>query len=139
MAFDYYIKASKTGMHLGAAAIAALYGTHRQLGRLFPGLSRPRPWAREGITLLPGIDDYPKKTEVTHPGDGWEVAQFARAHELLLLCIWAIQRDNGGCPGTIDSNSCSGIEHRGGRSATSSRAMPTGKARLRRTPRPLPS
>ena len=23
--------------------------------------------------------------------------------------IWAIQRDNGGCPGTRDSNTCSGI------------------------------
>jgi hypothetical protein len=22
---------------------------------------------------------------------------------------WAIQRDNGGCPGTADSNTCSGI------------------------------
>jgi len=28
-------------------------------------------------------------------------------HEL--LSIWAIQRDNGGCPGTRDSNTCSGI------------------------------
>ena len=26
------------------------------------------------------------------------------------ISIWAIQRDNGGCPGTIDSNSCSGIK-----------------------------
>jgi hypothetical protein len=26
------------------------------------------------------------------------------------LSIWAIQRDNGGCPGTIDSNHCSGIK-----------------------------
>jgi len=109
MAFDYYIKASKTGIHMGAAAIQALYGTHRQLGRLFPGLSRPRLWSLEGITLLPGIDDYPKKTEVTYLGDARDVARFARAHRLPLLSIWAIQRDNGGCPGTIDSNSCSGI------------------------------
>jgi len=109
MAFDYYIKASKTGIHMGAAAIQALYGTHRQLGRLFPGLSRPRLWSLEGITLLPGIDDYPKKTEVTYLGDARAVARFARAHRLPLLSIWAIQRDNGGCPGTIDSNSCSGI------------------------------
>jgi hypothetical protein len=34
---------------------------------------------------------------------------FGRAHGLGLLSIWAIQRDNGGCPGTIDSDSCSGI------------------------------
>jgi hypothetical protein len=38
-----------------------------------------------------------------------KVAGFARAHRLPLVSIWAIQRDNGGCPGTIDSNSCSGI------------------------------
>ena len=109
MAFDYYIKASKTGIEMGTAAIQALYGTHRQLGRLYPGLSRPRLWALEGITLLPGIDDYPKKTEVTYLHDAREVAQFARGHRLPLVSIWALQRDNGGCPGAIDSNSCSGI------------------------------
>ena len=109
MAFDYYIKASKTGIEMGTAAIQALYGTHRQLGRLYPGVSRPRLWALEGITLLPGIDDYPKKTEVTYLSDTRKVAGFARAHRLPLVSIWAIQRDNGGCPGTIDSNSCSGI------------------------------
>ncbi len=109
MAFDYYIKASKTGIEMGTAAIQALNGTHRQLGRLYPGLSQPRLWAREGITLLPGIDDYPKKTEVTYLTDARKVAQFARARRMPLVSIWAIQRDNGGCPGTIDSNSCSGI------------------------------
>jgi hypothetical protein len=109
MAFDYYIKASKTGIEMGTAAIQALYGTHRQLGRLYPGLSRPRLWALEGITLLPGIDDYPKKTEVTYLSDARDVARFARAHRLPLISIWAIQRDSGGCPGTVDSNSCSGI------------------------------
>ncbi len=109
MAFDYYIKASKTGIEMGTAAIQALDGTHRQLGRLYPGLSQPRLWALEGITLLPGIDDYPKKTEVTYLRDARQVARFARAHWLPLVSIWAIQRDNGGCPGTVDSNSCSGI------------------------------
>jgi hypothetical protein len=109
MAFDYYIKASKTGVEMGTAAIGALDGTHRQLGRLYPGLSQTWLWSREGITLLPGIDDYPKKTEVTYLGDARDVARFASAHRLPLISIWAIQRDNGGCPGTIDSNSCSGI------------------------------
>jgi len=36
--------------------------------------------------------------------------RFARAHGLPLVSIWAIQRDNGGCPGTADSDSCSGIK-----------------------------
>jgi Glycosyl hydrolases family 18 len=110
MAFDYYIKASRTGLEMGAEALKALYGTHHQLARLYPGLSAPRLWAMEGITLLPGIDDYPKKTEVTYLGDARLVKNFARAHRLPMVSIWAIQRDNGGCPGTIDSNSCSGIK-----------------------------
>jgi len=109
MAFDYYIKASKTGLEMGTEALKALAGTHRQLARLYPGLSQPRLWAMAGITLLPGIDDYPKKTEVTSLADARRVLDFARAHRLPLISIWAIQRDNGGCPGTIDSNSCSGI------------------------------
>jgi len=112
MAFDYYIKASKTGIEMGTAAVKALNATHRQLGHLYPRLSQSRLWALEGITLLPGIDDYPKKTEVTHLPDASRVENFAAAHKLPELSIWAIQRDNGGCPGTIDSNHCSGIKQK---------------------------
>jgi len=110
MAFDYYIKASRTGLEMGTAALKALVGTHHQLARLYPGLSPSHLWGMEGITLLPGIDDYPKKTEVTYLADARQVRDFARARRLPLISIWAIQRDNGGCPGTIDSNSCSGIK-----------------------------
>jgi hypothetical protein len=46
---------------------------------------------------------------VTYLSNTRKVAGFARAHRLPLVSIWAIQRDNSGCPGTIDSNSCSGI------------------------------
>jgi hypothetical protein len=110
MAFDYYIQASKTGIEMGTAAVKALNATHRQLGHLYPRRSQSRLWALEGITLLPGIDDYPKKTEVTYLPDASKVENFAAAHKLPELSIWAIQRDNGGCPGTIDSNHCSGIK-----------------------------
>jgi hypothetical protein len=110
MAFDYYIKASKTGIEMGTAALKALNGTHRQLQGLYPRLSQPALWSLEGITLLPGIDDYPKKTEVTYLPDANRVMRFAVSHRLPLIAIWAIQRDNGGCPGKIDSNSCSGIK-----------------------------
>ena len=105
MAFDYYNH--KTDM--GTEAISALRSTHEQLARLYPGRSGRSLWRMEGITLLPGIDDFPKKTEVTYPGEARAVLRFATAHRLRLVSIWAIQRDNGGCPGAIDSNSCSGI------------------------------
>ena len=110
MAFDYYINASKTGIEMGKAALKALNSTHKQLGKLYPKLSGPRLWALEGITLLPGIDDYPKKTEVTYLSDASMVEAFAAAHRLPEISIWALQRDNGGCLGTIDSNHCSGIK-----------------------------
>jgi hypothetical protein len=108
MAFDYYNRTTRSQM--GTEAISALNGVHKQLARLYPGASAGRLWRMEGITLLPGIDDFPKKTEVTHIGDTRDVLRFARAHRLPLIAIWAIQRDNGRCPGVIDSNSCSGIQ-----------------------------
>jgi len=46
---------------------------------------------------------------VTYLADAQTMLNFAQANTMNLLSIWAIQRDNGGCPGTRDSNTCSGI------------------------------
>ena len=108
MAFDYYN--SKTDSDMGTEALQALHAAHRQLGRLYPGASSQQRWGMEGVTLLPGIDDFPKKTEVTYLSEVQDIQYFALAHKLPMISIWAIQRDNGRCPGTIDSNSCSGIK-----------------------------
>jgi len=59
--------------------------------------------------MLPGIDDFPKKTEVTYLPDATAMLNLAQQQKMNFLSIWAIQRDNGGCPGTTDSNTCSGI------------------------------
>jgi chitinase len=50
MAFDYYIKASRTGLDMGTAALQALRGTHGQLERLYLGRSQRRLWAMEGVS-----------------------------------------------------------------------------------------
>jgi hypothetical protein len=94
---------------MGTEAIEALNSTHRQLMRLYPHVSARRLWYLEGITLLPGIDDFPKKTEVTYLSEVQDVRYYVQRHPIQEFSIWAIQRDNGGCPGTIDSDSCSGI------------------------------
>jgi GH18 family chitinase len=99
MAFDYY---DRTTTDMGSAAVDAANGTAAQLGNL--GMS-----AQIGITLMPGLDDYPKKTEKTTVADAQKVLAYAQAKGLNTLSIWAIQRDNGGCPGVTGSNSCSGI------------------------------
>jgi hypothetical protein len=106
MTFDYY---DRVTTDMGAAAISAARGLHDQLASLYPAKTSAQLWAMEGNTILPGIDDYPKKTEVTYLADAQRLLSFAQSNGINTLSIWAIQRDNGGCPGVTDSNSCSGI------------------------------
>src|SRR5437764_2699906 len=106
MTFAYYAGVTTK---MGAAAISAAQGLHSQLASLYPGKTTAGLWAMEGNTILPGIDDYPKKTEITYLSDAQRLYDFAKSVGINALSIWAIQRDNGGCPGTTDSNSCSGI------------------------------
>jgi Chitinase len=106
MTFDYY---DRVTTDMGAAAISAAQGLFNQLHTLFPAKTAAQLWAMEGSTILPGIDDYPRKTEVTYLPDAQRLLDFARANGIGILSIWAIQRDNGGCPGATDSNDCSGI------------------------------
>ena len=106
MTFDYY---DGTTTQMGAAAISAAKGLVAQLKQLYPSQTAAQRWGRVGITIMNGIDDYPKKTEVTYPADAQKLLSFAQPNVLGMLSIWAIQRDNGGCPGQTDSNTCSGI------------------------------
>ena len=108
MVFDYYI-AKEGVVEMGTAAENAATNTHTQLESIFPGLTSAQLWNMEGMTLLPGIDDLRKKTEVTSEADATTMLGFAQANNMNFLSAWAIQRDNGGCPGTVDSNTCSGI------------------------------
>jgi hypothetical protein len=108
MVFDYYQRKAGT-VDMGKAATDAATHTHDQLASIFTTATPTQLWAMEGMTLLPGIDDFPKKTEVTYRPDAQTMLNFARQQGMNFLSIWAIQRDNGGCPGTTDSNTCSGI------------------------------
>lgn len=108
MVFDYYIKGEGV-VNMGQAAINAATSTHAQLTTIFTTLTSAQIWNMEAMTMLPGIDDYPKKTEVTYLTDAQTMLNFAQQQNMNLLSIWAIQRDNGGCPGSTDSNTCSGI------------------------------
>jgi len=108
MVFDYYI-AKEGVVEMGTAAENAATNTHTQLQSIFSSLTSAQIWNMEGMTMLPGIDDLRKKTEVTYEPDATTMLNFAQANNMNFLSIWAIQRDNGGCPGTVDSNTCSGI------------------------------
>jgi hypothetical protein len=106
MVFDYY---DGTTTQMGAAAISASQGLHSQLASLLPTKTSAQLWALQGATMMNGVDDYPKKTEVTTVADAQRLLDFAKLKGMSALSIWAIQRDNGGCPGARAANDCSGI------------------------------
>ena len=62
-----------------------------------------------GATIMNGLDDYPRRTESTSVQDAQQMLAFAQANGMSALSMWAIQRDNGGCPGSTGANDCSGI------------------------------
>jgi hypothetical protein len=108
MTFDYY-ETHEGRVDMAAAAMAAALNLHNQLAGVFPNDSARQLWRLEGMTLLPGIDDR-GKIETTSVHAMAEVKAFAVRWHMSWLSIWALQRDNGGCPGTTDSNTCSGVK-----------------------------
>jgi hypothetical protein len=112
MVFDYYLGNEKKPLNMGGLAITSALSVHHQLMGIYPKLSRRQIWRMMGFTMLPGIDDYPGRTEVTNLANAEAILNFAKAKRMDFLSIWALQRDLGGCPGAIDSNTCSGIKQR---------------------------
>ena len=108
MTFDYY-QTHEGHVDMPAAAISAALNLHNQLAGLYPGDTARQLWRMTGMTLLPGIDDR-GPIETTYVHGAAQVLAFAQREHMSLLSIWAIQRDNGGCPGATDSNTCSGIK-----------------------------
>jgi hypothetical protein len=106
MVFDYY---DRVTTEMGGAAVNASNGLHAQLHTLFPAKTDAQLWAMQGATIMNGLDDYPRRTEVTDLADAQQLLGFARTTGMSTLSMWAIQRDNGGCPGSTGSNDCSGI------------------------------
>jgi Glycosyl hydrolases family 18 len=108
MTFDYYLT-HEGQVPMAVAAMSAALNLHNQLAGLYPKDTATQLWRLEGMTMMPGIDDR-GTIETTGLSDAAQVMAFARQEHMSLLSIWAIQRDNGGCPGTAGSNTCSGIQ-----------------------------
>ena len=106
MVFDYY---DRVTTDMGTAAINAVSGLRSYLQTLLPGKTDAQYWSMIGLTIMNGIDDYPKKTEVTTLAHAQQILAFAQSKGMSVLAMWAIQRDNGGCPGNGGANNCSGI------------------------------
>ncbi|MER5889008.1 glycosyl hydrolase family 18 protein [Streptomyces sp. NPDC001941] len=105
MTFDYYDGATH---NMANDTKTAATGLHDQLAGLYPTKTDAELWGMVGVTEMPGIDDYgPAETFTT--ADAPAVYDWAVSKGLNTLSFWALQRDNGGCPGTGGSDSCSGI------------------------------
>ncbi|MER6028796.1 carbohydrate binding domain-containing protein [Streptomyces sp. NPDC001851] len=105
MTFDYYDGATH---HMATDTETAASGLRDQLAGLYPNLSDGQLWNMVGVTEMPGVDDYgPAETFTT--ADAPAVYDWAAAKGIGTLSFWALQRDNGGCPGSGASDTCSGI------------------------------
>ena len=105
MTFDYYIG---TTQEMATDTEKAAAGLFSQLQGLYPGKSTTQLWSMIGVTEMPGIDDFGSPETFT-TGDATTVYNWATSKGIGELSFWAVQRDNGGCPGTAGSDSCSGI------------------------------
>jgi hypothetical protein len=105
LTFDYYTGAEQDMVADTESAAAGLYS---QLQSLYPAATARQLWHMIGVTEMPGIDDYgPDETFTT--ADATAIVQWARQAGIGLISFWALQRDNGGCPGTKGAGACSGV------------------------------
>jgi hypothetical protein len=105
MAFDYWIG---TPQEMATDTETAAQGIFTQLQSLYPGVPARALWAQIGITEMPGIDDFGADETFTQ-ADAVTVVTWAEQHGLGLLSMWALDRDNGSCPGLSGQGQCSGV------------------------------
>jgi len=105
MTFDYYIG---TTQEMATDTETAANGLFNQLKSLYPGKSTAQLWGMTGVTEMVGIDDFGAPETFT-TADASTVLNWAESMHIGELSFWALQRDNGGCPGTAGSDTCSGI------------------------------
>ena len=105
MTFDYYLG---TKQNMLADTKTAAQDTVSQLKSIYPSRSTSALWHMIGITEMPGIDDYGPDETFTK-AEAAPLLSWAQGQKISTLSFWALQRDNGGCPGTKGSGTCSGL------------------------------
>jgi hypothetical protein len=105
LTFDYYIGTEQDMLADTETAADGLFG---QLQGLYPGATARQLWHMIGVTEMPGIDDFgPDETFPTT--DAPALLHWAERQGIGTLSFWALQRDNGSCPGTKGAGACSGV------------------------------
>jgi len=105
LTFDYFIG---TQQDMVADTESAADGLFAQLQSLYPTATTRQLWHMIGVTEMPGIDDFgPAETFST--ADAVTILRWAQQQGIGMISFWALQRDNGGCPGTKGAGTCSGL------------------------------
>lgn len=105
MTFDYYTGST---IEMAGATETAGQGLETYLASLYPSKTSAQLWGMVGVTEMEGIDDYGAAETFTE-SDASTVLNWAKSKGIDEISMWASQRDNGGCPGTAGSDTCSGI------------------------------
>ena len=105
LTFDYYLGTQQDMVADTESAAAGLFG---QLQSLYPTAPARQLWHMIGVTEMPGIDDF-GTDETFSTANAVTILNWARHQGIGLISFWALQRDNGGCPGTKGAGTCSGV------------------------------
>jgi hypothetical protein len=105
LTFDYYLG---TEQNMVTDTETAAAGSYTEIQSLYPSYPPARIWHMIGVTEMPGIDDFGPDETFTM-ADAVAVLRWAQAKGISTLSFWALERDNGGCPGTKGAGTCSGI------------------------------
>jgi hypothetical protein len=105
LTFDYFLGTQQDMLTDTETAAAGLFS---QLQQLYPWARARQLWHMIGVTEMPGIDDFgPDETFSTT--DALALLRWADRQGIGFLSFWALQRDNGSCPGTKGAGNCSGV------------------------------
>lgn len=105
MTFDYYDNATH---QMANDTETAAQGLYNQLAKLYPAKTPAQLWGMIGVTEMPGVDDF-GPAETFTLANATQVYNWAVAKGINTLSFWALQRDNGSCPGGAAADNCSGI------------------------------
>jgi chitinase len=105
MTFDYYDNAAH---NMATDTQTSANGLINQLRTLYPGKTTAQLWSTVGIIEMIGVDDF-GPAETFTLANAQTVTNWAKTQGIRSLSFWALQRDNGGCPGGAAADNCSGV------------------------------
>jgi hypothetical protein len=105
MTFDYFDGASH---EMANDTMTAATGLIAQLHALYPHRTTAQLWTMVGVTEMVGIDDF-GPAETFTLADATTIQHWALANNISFLSFWAVDRDNGTCPGLQGQGACSGV------------------------------